>query len=242
MFCKSFGGLNKIIDSKSIKMKKLLLALMIALGISSLNAQYSVTLKVIDNQDGALTNNVNDNNETNVFCWAGNDAGALYDGDWWYPMYQGESGRTGGALIKDSDVWTWQCTFYNVAPGDYRWNPHMKTLGWAPINNLYNYNESADLHFAVGTDGTVTGQTILELPLNATGEQDILEGDLVVYSKEKTIVIMNAQEGERLSVFNMSGTLIKQIQSASTRDEINVDTSGIYLVKTKDASVKVLVK
>ncbi|TLX74630.1 hypothetical protein E9993_11985 [Labilibacter sediminis] len=224
-------------------MKKILLLLMVGIGILNSNAQNAtVTLKVIDNEDGALTNNVDDNNETNVFCWAGSDAGAFYEGDWWYPMYAGETGRTGGELIKESGVWTWQCTFYNVAEGEYRWNPHMKTLGWASINNLYTYGESADIYFSVAADGTITGQTTLELPLTSTSNKVVSNDSLKAYSVGKRILIENLNEAEQLIVFDLSGKLVSQMTVKFNVAEVCVDQPGIYLVKTTDSSLKVLVK
>lgn len=223
-------------------MKKILLLFMISLSIANVFAQYNVILKVVDNQDGALTNNVDDNNESNVFCWAGSDSGNLYDGDWWYPMYDGESGRTGGELIKSDGVWTWQCTFDNVASGDYRWNPHMKTLGWASINNLYTYAENADLYFTVAEDGTVSGQTTLELPLTTTAMSVTLDNDVKVYSQSKKIIVVGIEEGANLSVYNLSGKLVKQMISTSQYAEMNVNTTGIYLVIINQSPIKVFVK
>lgn len=223
-------------------MKKILLLFITGWSLINLNAQHNVTLKVIDNQDGALTNKVDDNNETNVFCWAGNGAGTLYAGDWWYPMYNGEAGRTGGLLVKDNGVWTWQCTFENVAPGDYWWKPHMKTLGWSPLRNLYNYDENGDLHFSVAQDGTVSGQTSLELPLTATNTQQELTEELNVYTRDKVIVVANVKQGEDIFLFNLSGKLVSKALGNSTEVEITVAQSGIYLVKSGQSSIKVFVK
>ena len=37
--------------------------------IALADGTFPVTLKVIDKTGGEITNNVNDNNETNVYCW-----------------------------------------------------------------------------------------------------------------------------------------------------------------------------
>ena len=162
---------------------------LIILTFLALNAksQFRVTLKVIDNHNGELTNNVDDYNGTNVFCWAGNDSVTLYDDSdyWWYPMYSKNTERTGGELIKRGNTWIWQCTFDNVAPGNYRWNPHMKTIGWKPINTLYNYAQEPDMYFHVGNDGTITGQTTLELPLVTSSLFDYSESDINIFAENQ---------------------------------------------------------
>ncbi|PWD99604.1 hypothetical protein [Marinilabilia rubra] len=150
-------------------MKKIHFLIFLSFLAFNAKSQFSVTLKVIDNHNGELTNNVDDFNGTNVYCWAGNDSITLYDDSdyWWHPMY-GNSERPGGELIKNNGTWIWQCTFDNVPPGDYRWNPYMKNLGWKPINTFYNYAQEPDIHFSIGSDGKITGQTTLELPLVST--------------------------------------------------------------------------
>lgn len=208
-------------------------------------AQFQVTLKVVDTQNGALTNKVNDNNETNVFCWAGNDDTSLSNvgGDWWYAMYSGEARCPDGTLIKDAGVWAWQCTFNNVAPGEYRWDPKMKTLGWNSINSLYTYNSSsADLHFTVGSDGSVTGHTTLELPLVSTALADFTAPELTVSSRDKIIYLENLEDNTTISVYDLSGGHIKALKSSGSKAEVSVNTPGIYLVITDHHSAKVMVR
>lgn len=225
-------------------MKKTSTLLMVLLCTAMSIAQHSVTLKVIDNQNGALTNKVDDQNEINVFCWAGTvDGTALYSGDWWYPMYE-DAGRPGGLLIKNSQAgtWTWQVTFDNLPVGDYKWNPHMKTLGWASIHNEHAYHGGPDLYFSIGDDGTISGHTSLELPLVATNI-DNMAGELCkVYAKSKAIYIEKPATKMTIHIFNMSGSLISHTTSAGTIETIPVNTSGIYIVSVGSSSYKVLVK
>lgn len=205
------------------------------------NAQHTVILQVIDNQSGELTNNIDDNNETNVFCWAGNDDGTLYDGEWWFPMYDGEAGRTGAELIKTDSTWTWQCTFTDVAPGDYRWNPHMKTLGWKPINDIYTYGEDADINFSVADDGTISGQTTLELPLAIINSVNLHRDAIKIYSYQKLITLENVDTGSDVFVYNLQGRLIKKIKPTQNNLSIPISTSGIYLVRTNQTTSKVFI-
>ncbi len=229
------------LELKENEMKKLLLGLMMLLCIVTANAQYSVTLKVIDNQAGALTNNVDDNNETNVFCWAGNDDGTLYDGDWWYPMYTGELGRDNGSLLKEDGVWTWQCTFHNVAPADYSWNPHMKTIGWQAINTLYYYADDANLSFTVASDGSISGNTTLSLPLTSTQVSANNSEQYKVYANSKRIMVAGITDMTQVLVYNMAGALVNKVTTADTKYAVEVDEPGLYLVIIDGSTFKVSV-
>lgn len=224
-------------------MKNLYLLAIACFLSASAFAQFQVTLKVIDNENGALTNKVDDNNETNVFVYASDlSDNKLYDnGDWWYAMYSGEAGSPTGELIKADGVWTWQATF-SVAAGDYKWNPHMKTLGWATINGLYKYAESNDILFSVSEDGTITGQTTLELPLLATSIKEKNTSNLNVFAFNQNITVNNLNVGSKIKVINLAGALIsKDVASGSTLT-IPVSYTGIYLVNVDGRTFKVLVK
>ncbi|HKL71114.1 MAG TPA: T9SS type A sorting domain-containing protein [Marinilabiliaceae bacterium] len=219
-----------------------LLIAIVALSMITL-AQHTVTLKVIDNKNGTFTNNVDDNNETNVFCWAGNDDVTLSDvgGDWWYAMYSGEARCPGGELIIAEGVWTWQATFSDVPAGYYRWNPQMKTLGWKSINTIYEYNsEGHDIHFSIAEDGTITGQTTLELPLNATGISNVNDG-FAIYTSNKQIFI-NSAVSSSIEVYDIAGRKIANVVSASNKEVISVTNSGIYVVIAENKAHKVIVK
>lgn len=143
--------------------KKYLLILMLCLfSMISAKAQHTVVLKVVDQTKGVKTNVETDNNNANVFAWIDDNINKGTWTDWWYPFYN-ESGTT-GSLVKSETDWTWQATF-SVAPGTYQWNPHMKTLGWNPINKgVVYYGESNNLSFTVAEDGTVSGTTELIIP------------------------------------------------------------------------------
>lgn len=224
-------------------MKKFYLLTVVCFLSVSTFAQFQVTLKVIDNQDGALTNKVDDNNETNVFVYAADlDDNKLYDnGDWWYAMYSGETHSPNGELIKANGIWTWQATF-DVAAGDYKWNPHMKTLGWNPINNLYNYGTENDILFSVGADGSISGQTTLELPLTPTSVEDEYLSNIKIFSVNKTISLQNILQGSAIKVYNLSGVQITTISAAASSINIPVQASGLYLVNIDGHTLKVLVK
>lgn len=186
---------------------------------------------------------MDDNNETNVFCWAGNDEVSLSDvgGDWWYAMYSGEARCPGGDLIKAEGAWTWQATFSDVPAGDYRWNPHMKTLGWKSINTIYEYNsESDDIYFSVAEDGTITGQTTLILPLNATGISNMSD-NFTIYVTNKQIFI-NGAASLSIEVYDIAGHKLTNIISALNKEVISVANSGIFVVIVNAKAHKVIVK
>jgi lysophospholipase L1-like esterase len=152
-------------------MKKVLLLSLIALSALSVSAQsYPVTLKVIDHTAGAITNNVDDNNETNIICWLSDALSAQNPrtpSDWWYPMYHDNGvSSPNGLLVKNPDSWEWTLTLQATA-GTYEWNIIAKTLGWGDINpDMYAYvgDNGNNLIFTVGADGTVGGHTELVIP------------------------------------------------------------------------------
>jgi len=226
-------------------MKSIYLALVLFMLSLAIQAQYQVTLKVIDNQDGALTNNVNDNNETNVFVWAadlsGNTIYTRADSDWWYAMYTGEAQCPNGELIKNNGVWTWQATF-DVAAGDYQWNPHMKTLGWQPINTLYNYAAENNILFSVGSDGSITGQTTLELPLTPTSITRPTPEQLNVMVLNNVITVNKLKAGELVSIYNLSGQLIAKQYASDKQIQFTINQTGIYIIKSGNQSLKIRVK
>ncbi|MDR0799398.1 MAG: GDSL-type esterase/lipase family protein [Dysgonamonadaceae bacterium] len=151
-------------------MKKTFLLLLAVTVFSIKAAAFPVTLKVIDQTKGQITNKVDDNNETNIFVWV-DDALAAQNprvpSDWWYPMYNDGGVTSGnGSLVKTASAWEWTNTFQATA-GTYTWNPYAKTLGWQPISpNMYNYigDDGNNLRFTVGADGTITGHTELIIP------------------------------------------------------------------------------
>jgi len=153
---------------------------------------FPVTLKIIDETMGERTNNVNDNNEVNVFAWLSDSFNKGSWTEWWYPFYA-ESGST-GELIKNAGDWTWQASF-DLAEGTYEWNPHMKTLGWKPMNKavLY-YGDSNDLSFTVSSTGEIEGVTeitISNVPTTLT---------LKVMDKSKG-VLTNAPANDEANLF-----------------------------------------
>ncbi|MCU4175317.1 T9SS type A sorting domain-containing protein [Carboxylicivirga sp. N1Y90] len=222
-------------------MKKFYLFILVCFLSLNVIAQFQVTLKVIDNEDGALTNKVDDNNETNVFVYAADlDDNKIYDnGDWWYAMYSGETHSPNGELIKANGTWTWQATF-SVAAGDYKWNPHMKTLGWNSINNLYNYATENDIFFSVGADGSISGQTTLELPLTPTNINNDYFKNIKVISQDNTISIQNVNPSARIKVYNISGQLMTDQEATGSSISIQVKSKGIYILNIDGYSLKVL--
>ncbi len=222
-------------------MKKFYLFTLVCFLSLNVFSQFQVTLKVIDNEDGALTNKLDDNNETNVFVYAADmDDNKLYDnGDWWYAMYSGETHSPNGELIKANGVWTWQATF-DVSAGNYKWNPHMKTLGWNPINNLYNYATENDILFSVGADGTISGQTTLELPLTPTGIDQDYFNNIEVSTQASSITITNLNPSARVRVYNLSGLLVADQKATTSTISLPVEGKGIFLLNIDGYSLKVL--
>ncbi|MCD7971593.1 MAG: hypothetical protein LUG18_02845 [Candidatus Azobacteroides sp.] len=160
--------------------------------LASYGAPVNVTLKVIDQTKGQITNNVNDNNETNIFTWLDDGLRELNPSksptEWWWPMYNDPeyTTYTNGLLIKTENAWEWTLPL-QVNPGTYEWNPHAKTLGWDAIRNgMYYYegdNEDGNLVFTVAADGTITGSTELIIPDNNNAEKFPVTLQVVDYSK-----------------------------------------------------------
>ena len=153
-------------------MKKHILLFSLFLSVICLNAQtkFPVILKVIDKTANLKSSLGSDQSRmyNNIYAWVGTKAGvAVYSGDWWYPMYNGEVGRPDGLLIQTADSLTWQASF-ELAPGDYKWNPGIKSWGWIPINtSIFQYTASAtdspDINFTVNADGTTSGVIVLTI-------------------------------------------------------------------------------
>lgn len=205
-------------------------------------SQHTVVLRVIDNENGALTNKVDDNHLTNVFCWIGGDDYEFYTGDWWYAMYDGEARCPGGKLIIEDGKYIWQATFTDVPAGDYSWNPHMKTLGWAPINNLYEYSDGdPDLNFTVASDGTVTGITELSLPF--TGFTTSVENKNIdfinVYTNNGCLHISGVNNLQ-IDIYDISGVKVESIFNTDDTLEISYLKKGSYLIVVDKAVYKVL--
>ena len=153
-------------------MKKQILLFILFLTVICLNAQtkFPVTLQVIDKTANLKSSLGSDLSRmyNNIYAWVGTQAGvAVYSGDWWYPMYNGEVGRPNGQLIQTTDSLTWQASF-DLAAGDYKWNPGIKSWGWLPINtSIFQYTadaaDSPDINFTVNADGTTSGITKLNI-------------------------------------------------------------------------------
>ena len=133
-----------------------------------------VTLKVIDQSKGAITNNVNDNNESNIFCWIDDNLqlqNPRTPNEWWYPMYNDSLVTPAGQLIKGDNDWTWELTL-NVTPGTYSWTTYAKTLGWNKISpEMYAYigdDGDNNLIFTVSETGAISGHTELIIPAETT--------------------------------------------------------------------------
>ena len=212
-------------------------------------AQYPVTLKVIDQSKGEITNNVDDNNETNIFCWIDDNLAAQNPrtpGDWWYPMYNDSGVTPTGALIKGADDWTWEITL-NATQGTYEWNPNAKTLEWAPINpDMYAYtgDDGNNLIFTVSETGEISGHTELVIP-NPTGLPKIQSIQGISFILEANSIHISAANSILSSqLYSAGGQFI-----ASGAAEISTIglVKGVYVLSVKDvkgnvASSKVILK
>lgn len=136
------------------------------------NVKYKIRLKVIDKTKGALSSSTvyPDNN---VVAWLSGGLNAT--SSWFYGFYSGDALYPNGSLIKNDTAWVWQASF-DAPPGNYQWNPSMKSLGTSAANPVtINGNVSnvtwvgSNLSFAVGQTGALSGDTVLILaedPLN----------------------------------------------------------------------------
>ncbi|MDR0546874.1 MAG: GDSL-type esterase/lipase family protein [Dysgonamonadaceae bacterium] len=151
---------------------------------------FPVTLKVIDQTSGQITNKVNDNNETNIFAWLDDNLKSqnpTTPGEWWWPMYNDPAfaAYTNGLLVKTESSWEWTLPLL-VEPGTYEWNPYAKTLGWQSITpNMYPYtgDNGNNLVFTVDDAGSVSGHYELIIPDPATATKYPVTLQVIDYTK-----------------------------------------------------------
>lgn len=74
----------------------------------------------------------------------------------------------------------------------------------------------------------------------AAQESTINNDDVTIYASNKTINILGAEDTQ-IDVFNLAGTIIATVTKASSEVKIPVNQSGLYIVRTKSKSQKVLV-
>ncbi|HEY6915453.1 MAG TPA: GDSL-type esterase/lipase family protein, partial [Paludibacter sp.] len=136
------------------------------------NVKYKIRLKVIDKSKGLLSSStVYPNN--NVVAWI--SGGLNTTTSWFYGFYSGDTMYPNGELIKNDTAWVWQATF-DAPPGNYQWNPNMRSLGTSAANpvtingNVPNVSwVGSNLSFSVSSAGILSGDTVLlmkEDPLN----------------------------------------------------------------------------
>ncbi len=75
-----------------------------------------------------------------------------------------------------------------------------------------------------------------------TSVLDLTKNDLFVSVQNRQINIRGVYPGEQASVYNMMGSVIFRQIAGSERVEINVKTSGVYLVQVGNKCTKVIVK
>jgi len=212
---------------------------------------YPVTLKVIDQTKGEITN-ASDHNLTNIYCWIDDNLKAQNPNspsNWWYPMYDTSVAdgtdvniTPNGALTQGTDDWTWEITL-NVMAGTYEWNPQAKSLGWTTLNQgMYNYtaDDGNNLKFTVASDGTISGNYEITIPNDNVGISNAgLSNVVVVGGKSSISATFNGVAN--VSVYSVQGVLIKTA-SAQSDFEIGNLTAGIYLVKVNNSVYKAIVK
>ena len=210
----------------------------------------SVTLKVIDQSKGTITN-APDHNKTNIFCWIDDNLAVqntLTPSNWWYPLYDTSISdgtdvniTPNGQLIQEANDWTWQITL-KAAPGTYQWNPYAKSLGWNPINpNMYAYtgdNSDNNLVFTVSSTGEISGHTQLVIPNNTEITKIGLNNVVVVGGKSSLFATFDGKAD--VAIYSIQGMLIQKttVQSAFEADNL---PAGVYLVKINTTTVKLII-
>ena len=214
-------------------------------------APVQVTLKVIDQSKGLITNDPANNPETNIFCWIDDNLKAQNPrtpDNWWYPMYDSSIDPVdsniipNGTLVQGANDWTWEITF-SALPGTYDWNPEAKSLGWKTLNNgMYDYTGDDGFDnfiFTVSDAGVITGTTELVIP-DYTGISKIGLNNAVVVGG-KSSISATFKGAANVSVYSVQGVLIKTA-SAQGDFEIGNLEAGIYLVKVNNSVYKAVVK
>lgn len=213
---------------------------MTTITIPAVQPKYSFTIKVIDQTKGALTNDLNDTNNTdkNVFVWISGNVS--HSSDWWTGLYYDASFGPTSELIKGTSNWTWQATFEGPA-GVYEWNPSMKSLGWQTMNGKVegvSWNGS-NLVFYVAADGSVGGAYKLIVPDNTVS----IDNSKVDSKYDLTAVngVLKIQGTfDNVKVYDLKGFLIGRSEQ---KDGYIIDLAkGVYIVSVDGVSQKILVK
>lgn len=161
--------------------KNYFLLLLAFIGFTFTLQAVSVTLKVIDETGGVVSNPDGENKDMNLYTWLSDNLKAQNPrtpSDWWYPMYNASGVTPNGNLTLEEGVLTWEITI-QATEGEYEWNPGAKSLGWNNINPGMVVWEGGNPKFQVAADGTITG--ITEIVIEA--QQQFYEGTMTLLVK-----------------------------------------------------------
>ena len=89
------------------------------------------------------------------------------------------------------------------------------------------------------TDTRVAEGTKLPEPEKGTAVTDVAASTLSIYTRNNVIVVENATE--EISVYDAMGRLICRDATPCVRNELNVNTPGIYIVKIGGTAKRVMV-
>lgn len=173
----------------------LLLVGMIAFAFTA-NAQYKVTLKVIDATTDQVTVAIGDENEnTNIYAWMGEEEAkdpnslralnqSLNPGEWWFPFY----GPVGSKYVENGNT-VWSIELNVAANGSYEWNPGIKSWGWQDVNgNLADFGYTNNPAFSTDANGNVIDGGITEITLT----DDML---ILSYNEGTMTLVVKAPDG-----------------------------------------------
>jgi hypothetical protein len=86
--------------------------------------------------------------------------------------------------------------------------------------------------------GAVNGDVILNVTFESTNSL-LNESNIKVYAEQNEIVIIGADLGNEISVYNTLGTLLQIIKVTEYEVRINVPINQIYLIKIANKTFKV---
>ncbi|MBE6341116.1 MAG: T9SS type A sorting domain-containing protein [Bacteroidales bacterium] len=102
------------------------------------------------------------------------------------------------------------------------------------------------IYYKIEAEGynTATGSvsfTINEKPSVVTAAVETISNDIRVYTIGRNIVVENA-EGKSINIYNITGTSVYAATSINSKEVINSNKSGIYIIEVDGTAYKVVVK
>lgn len=125
---------------------------------------------------------------------------------------------------------------YNIQPSD-GWKLHSVTFNGEIQNTTTTGNT------VIVTTPPITENSTLNIAFEKDEPSTVTyaghESKLKVSVQGETIIVENAEEGERINVYNESGMIVKEAIGTGNRMEITLPTNNLYVIQTKHKTIKI---